>query len=192
MVMRRFILKRCLDLCLSVILLVLLSPIFFIVFFLIKLQNPGPVIFRQKRVGLNGKIFNLLKFRSMIWDPNEKGPYFTKENDARIYPLGKYLRKYSIDELPQLINVLRGEMSLIGPRPELIIQKALYTKEEWEIRHSVRPGITGLAQVHGRSFIKPGRRKYFDLKYAKEYSLKIDIFIIIKTFILFFRKSDSI
>lgn len=147
----------------------------------IKFGSPGPIFYRQTRVGLGGRTFSLLKFRSMVVNADRVGGFSTQVDDPRITPIGRILRRTSIDELPQLLNVLRGDMSLVGPRPDVPAQRELYTAEEWQLRHSVRPGITGLAQVSGRSDITPEMRKALDLDYARTASLGRDLKILIGT-----------
>ncbi len=184
--------KRSIDLIFSSILLFLLIPVFIIVPILIKTTSKGPVFFRQKRVGLNGRIFTLLKFRSMVInaeelliklkDKNEmQGPVFKMTNDPRITKLGAFLRKYSIDELPQLINVIRGDMSLVGPRPPLPDEVDQYKRKQRK-RLSMRPGLTCTWQVSGRSNILNFEDwAKLDLEYIDNWSLSRDIKLLIKT-----------
>ena len=170
------------------ILMVPLAIIALIIFFT-DFKNP---FFFHERVGMNLKKFRLIKFRSMVFGAHKKGSHQTKQNDERITHIGEFLRKYSIDELPQLINVFLGDMSLIGPRPDTPMQEKDYSKTEWQKRHAVRPGITGLAQVNGRSNIGQKKRIALDLQYAKEISFFGDLKILIKTFSLIFNNKDSI
>jgi lipopolysaccharide/colanic/teichoic acid biosynthesis glycosyltransferase len=171
--------KRVLDVILSIVFLIIFSPIFLIVALIIKLDSPGPVFFKQERLGLNGKSFHLYKFRSMYTDI--VGHYSTSLNDPRITRFGKWIRKMSLDELPQLLNVVRGEMSLVGPRPNVINQRNEYTSEEWDLRNSVLPGITGLAQVKFRSLATPKERLEQDLMYVMKKSFFLDLLILFKT-----------
>lgn len=173
--------KRGIDILASALLLLLLLPLLLALAIAITMEDGADPLFQQERIGLNGKPFLLYKFRSMIKDAASKGSYFTQENDTRITNIGRFLRKTSLDEIPQLFNVLRGDMSLIGPRPELPAQHADYTPQQWQLRHQVRPGITGLAQVSGRSAITAEQRLECDLAYAGSPSLKQDIFIATQT-----------
>jgi len=140
------IIKRIFDFCTSFIGLVLLSPILVIIAVLIKLDSPGQVFFKQKRVGLKGKDFLIYKFRTMIVDAEKYGKQITVGGDSRITKVGAFIRKYKIDELPQLINVVKGEMSLVGPRPEVPRYVELYTEEQRRVL-DVRPGITDIASI---------------------------------------------
>jgi lipopolysaccharide/colanic/teichoic acid biosynthesis glycosyltransferase len=175
--------KRLLDIVLSLLALLLLLPLLLFVALAIILDSGLPVFFSQSRVGLGGRPFNILKFRSMRSDAAETGPYFTKPGDSRITHVGRFIRRTSIDELPQLLNVLKGDMSLVGPRPDLEIQHSLYMPEDWVRRCSVRPGITGLAQIKGRSEISWERRLELDLRYVRDVSLWSDIQILWATLI---------
>ena len=173
--------KRTFDFIISLFTLILLSPLFIIVALIIKITDRGPVFFTQNRIGLNGKEFKIYKFRSMKIDANKLGPYYTQDNDDRITKIGKYLRRSSIDELPQLINVLKGDMSLVGPRPNVLSQKELYLIEDWGKRNSVLPGITGLAQAAIRSEGTAEQRLELDLFYVDNTSFLFDIKIIFMT-----------
>ena len=183
--------KRACDVVVSAVGLLALLPLFAVVAVAIKATSPGPVIFRQERVGLRGRPFTLLKFRTMcagadlmlddLRDRNEAdGPLFKLREDPRVTRVGAMLRRYSIDELPQLWNVLKGEMSLVGPRPPLAGEVALY--EEWQLdRLEVRPGITGLWQVSGRSELSFEDYVRLDLFYVENWSIAYDLFILSKT-----------
>lgn len=194
------IFKRTLDIISSITLLILFLPIWIIVPILIKLDSPGPVIFRHKRVGKNGKEFEMLKFRSMIDGAHEylhqQNPELLKkfkesdwklEHDPRITKLGRVLRSLTIDEFPQLINVLKGDMSLIGPRAYMKQEIEEQTKKYPETKPlikdilSIKPGVTGPWQVSGRNEIPFNRRAQFDAAYAREKSIIRDIIIILKT-----------
>lgn len=170
--------KRATDLVLSLLALVLLAPFFLLVAFAVVLDSGIPVFFKQRRVGVDGREFGIFKFRSMRQNAAASGPYFTRTNDARITKVGQFLRRTSIDELPQLINVLRGDMSLVGPRPDVPAQQSLYAPEDWKLRCSVRPGITGLAQVKGRSAVSFEQRLTMDLDYARHVSWWGDVKIL--------------
>ena len=174
-------LNRSFSFVLSALLLLLLSPLFLLIMLLIKIDSSGPVLYFQERVGKGGKLFYLFKFRSMVTGADKKGPYYTKDNDQRITRIGSILRKSSIDELPQLFNVLRGEMNFIGPRPDVPQQRELYDDDEWQVRCSVAPGITGLAQVVRRSEATIKERKDLDLLYVHERSWWLDCKIILLT-----------
>ena len=185
------LLKRCLDLTLAAGMLVLLSPLISLAMLAIRLTSPGPVLYRQIRLGRNGRPFVLLKLRSMV-DEAEKqqkqllaqnevsGPVFKIENDPRVTPVGRFLRRWSLDETPQLWNVLRGEMSLVGPRPPLPHEVDLY--DSWHRRRiSVRPGLTCLWQINGRSHIEFSEWVDLDLQYIDHWSLGLDLQILLRT-----------
>lgn len=167
--------KRVMDVALSLLALVLLSPLLLLVAIAVWLESGVPVFFRQTRLGLGGREFNMLKFRSMRHNAASTGPYFTEVNDPRITRIGRFIRRTSIDELPQLINVLRGDMSLVGPRPDVPVQRALYSDADWAQRCSVRPGITGLAQALLRSEGSEAQRLEMDLRYTREQGLGLDM-----------------
>lgn len=140
------------------------------------------MFYKQKRVGRGCVVFEMLKFRSMVVNADREGGFQTEPNDQRVTRVGAFIRSKSIDELPQVLNVLRGDMSLVGPRPDVPKQEELYSPEDWRRRHQVRPGITGLAQVRGRSDITPETRLAHDLEYVEKTSLALDIQILIRTF----------
>ena len=173
--------KRLFDLVVSIILLVLFGPLMLFVALLISLESRGGALFRQTRIGLGCQPFTILKFRSMVAGADKKGSYQTADNDARITKMGKIIRKTSLDELPQLINVVRGEMSLVGPRPDTPAQESNYAPDEWKARHAVRPGITGLAQATLRSSATHEQRLALDLQYAGQNSVGGDIGILWQT-----------
>ena len=173
--------KRIFDLIVSALILLLLMPLFIVIAILIKIDSPGPVFFKQKRIGLNGQPFWMYKFRSMDTQAEKKGPYYTQENDPRITKTGHFIRKTSIDELPQLINVIKGDMSLVGPRPDVPAQQKDYTPQDWQKRLSVLPGITGLAQAVKRSSATGSQRLDFDLEYVDRASFLMDLKIILLT-----------
>jgi len=159
---------------------------------LVKLDSSGPAFFVQTRVGRGGKPFPMFKFRSMEKDAEHKGTgVVVAKNDARITRMGKFLRKTSLDELPQILNVARGEMSIIGPRPGLPFQAEQYTDEQRR-RLEVRPGITGWAQVNGRNAIPWDRRIELDVEYTERVSLGFDLRILARTFRTVFRPDDQI
>jgi lipopolysaccharide/colanic/teichoic acid biosynthesis glycosyltransferase len=173
--------KRAVDLAFAALALVLLSPLLGAVALAVALEGGRPVLFRQVRVGRGGREFGLYKFRSMVRDAAQRGSYQTTASDPRITRVGRFIRRTSLDELPQLVNVLRGEMSLIGPRPDVPAQRALYTPEDWALRCSVRPGITGLAQALLRSEATPAQRLALDLQYVREHGLAMDLRICLLT-----------
>ena len=174
--------KRGFDIVLSLLALLALSPVLAAAAVAVAVESGFPVLFRQQRVGLGGRTFAMLKFRSMVKDAAAVGPYFTSGNDPRITRVGRFLRRTSIDELPQLWNVLRGDMSLVGPRPDLPVQEGLYSCADWALRCSVRPGLTGLAQATLRSQATPEQRLAADLDYARRPGLWRDLRIIASTF----------
>jgi lipopolysaccharide/colanic/teichoic acid biosynthesis glycosyltransferase len=173
--------KRLTDIVLSLTALLLLAPVLLLTALAVVIDSGLPVFFKQTRVGLNGCEFGMFKFRSMVKNAASTGPYFTDANDTRITRVGQFIRRTSIDELPQIINVLLGDMSLVGPRPDVPMQKSLYLPEDWAQRCSVRPGITGLAQVSGRSEVTFEQRLAFDLDYAKNMSWWRDVQIMWQT-----------
>lgn len=173
--------KRMLDVVLACSALVLLVPVLAAVGAAIALESGVPVFFRQKRLGLGGREFSMLKFRSMVTNAAEIGPYHTAAGDPRVTRVGRVLRRTSLDELPQLLNVLSGDMSLIGPRPDVPGQVALYRDEDWIERCTVRPGITGLAQALLRSDATERERLELDLRYVREHSLWLDLRIMVWT-----------
>lgn len=181
--------KRGMDFAVAFIALLILSPLMLIVSILIKLNRDGPVLFKQKRPGINGKIFTVYKFRTMsVKTHDENGRELS--DFERMSKIGNLLRKTSIDELPQFINILKGDMSFIGPRPLLTEYLELYTPEQMR-RHEVRPGISGWAQVNGRNTITWEEKFRYDVEYVDKMSLKTDIYILIKT-VLNVLKQDGI
>lgn len=196
------ILKRVLDILCSLMGLIMLSILFFLIGLLIKLEDRrGAVFFKQTRIGKDGKSFQMYKFRSMVSNAEElkaslmekneaTGPVFKIKEDPRVTRIGKFIRKTSIDELPQLINVLKGEMSLVGPRPSLPQEVAAYTPYERQ-RLKIVPGITCYWQVGGRSNISFSEWVELDLKYISERNLLIDFKLIVKTFFVLFGSKDA-
>lgn len=183
---RHAILKRGFDLLLSITLLLVTLPIGIITALLIKLESNGPIFFKQNRTGLHNEEFNVIKFRSMIHDAEKYGAKWATENDSRVTRIGKFIRKTRIDELPQLINVLKGEMSLIGPRPErkIFISKLEKSIPYYRFRHAVRPGISGLAQIkyqYGASIEDAVWKHKYDMYYIKHYNIALDIKILLGT-----------
>jgi exopolysaccharide biosynthesis polyprenyl glycosylphosphotransferase len=181
----KLVLKRAVDLFGSVFGLVFLSPLMMLVAALVKLDSPGPVFLIQERMGLDGKRFNVIKFRSMRQDAESKGPGWTVKDDPRITRLGRFIRKTNIDELPQFINVLMGEMSLVGPRPERPVYVEEFRKSipRYMERHRERAGMTGWAQVNGlRGDSSIEDRTKYDLWYIENWSVWLDLKIILLTF----------
>ncbi len=170
--------KRLTDIILSLVALALLAPVLLLAALAVVFDSGFPIFFRQNRVGLGGREFGMFKFRSMVKNAASTGPYFTQANDTRITRVGQFIRRTSIDELPQIINVLLGDMSLVGPRPDVPAQQSLYAPQDWAQRCRVRPGITGLAQVKGRSAVSFEQRLALDLDYAKNVSWWRDVQII--------------
>lgn len=170
--------KRVIDFILALIGLMLASPILLIVAILVKMKLGSPILFRQPRVGLNGEIFEMVKFRTMKDATDSKGNPLPDEE--RLTKFGQILRKTSLDELPELWNVLKGDMSLVGPRPLLVEYLPLYSKEQMK-RHDVRPGITGYAQVNGRNNISWKKKFELDVYYVENFSLWLDLKILVQT-----------
>lgn len=182
------VIKRLSDIILSLLILILIAPVMLIIAIGIKLGSPGPIIFKQRRYGLDGHEIIVYKFRSMT--VTEDGPHIpqAKKNDKRITKLGAILRKTSLDELPQFINVLQGKMSVVGPRPHAVAHNEQYRKliDGYMVRHKVKPGITGWAQVNGyrgetEILDKMKKRIDFDLDYLRNWSLRLDLYIVLKT-----------
>ncbi len=171
--------KRILDIILSILGLVILSPVLLVIYILVRIKIGTPVFFSQKRPGKNEKIFYMYKFRSMTNEKDETGRLLP--DDKRLTKFGTFLRKTSIDELPELFNVLKGDMSLVGPRPLLVEYLPLYNEEQKE-RHNMKPGITGWAQVNGRNAISWQEKFKLDVWYVRNWSLKLDFKIIGMTF----------
>ncbi len=173
--------KRLFDVVLALLALLLLALPMLATALAVWLDSGRPVLFTQWRVGRWGKPFRLYKFRSMVIDAQARGPQRTAAGDPRITRVGRWLRRSSLDELPQLLNVLRGDMSLVGPRPDVPAQQADYGAEDWQLRCSVRPGITGLAQALYRSRATPQQRLQADLDYARHHGLLRDLRILALT-----------
>ena len=175
-----FFLKRVFDILGSGVGLLIFSPVFLLVTIIIKITMPGPVFFRQTRVGKNGVLFDILKFRSMKVDKAAEENHDFSKDEQRITVFGKFLRRSKIDELPQLLNVLKGDMSLVGPRPTVKEYADEYTQRQRR-RLLVRPGMTGLAQVHGNAAISWDERIEYDLEYVDHFSILLDARILLKT-----------
>jgi len=198
-----FVFKRLFDICVSGILLILLMPLLLVVAVAVRLDSRGPVLFLQERVGLNKRRFRVYKFRTMVTNAEKKqaqieglneadGPVFKIKNDPRITRLGKYLRKASIDELPQLLNVLTGEMSLVGPRPLPIRDYQGFDQDWLRRRFSVRPGITCLWQINGRSSLSFQEWMKLDMRYIDSWSFWLDLKILVMTIPAVLRGSGAV
>ena len=161
-------LKRASDVLLAALVVMVLWPVMVACALAVMMTSPGGALFRQERVGRGGRPFTILKFRSMRADAPATGPHFTAAGDPRITRVGAFLRRTSLDELPQVLNVLNGDMSLVGPRPNVFRQRDEYTQADWDARNAVRPGITGLAQATLRSAATQEQRTALDLEYARD------------------------
>lgn len=173
--------KRFTDIIFSILILIITFPILLISALAIKLDSKGPVFFIQERTGLNGKPFRMYKLRGMVENALEIGPQLTQMNDPRITRVGKFLRRTSIDEIPQAFNVLKGDMSLIGPRPEIIPITTTFNQEQTKV-FNFKPGITGYSQVNGRQMLTPDERIKMEVKYYSKASFWSDFVIAISTF----------
>ena len=197
--------KRAFDLTVTAMAVIVLSPLFLILSVIVYLGDPGAVIYGQVRIGKNGKPFKMWKFRSMYRNADQmidqlseeqKRQYHTEfkiDNDPRITPVGNFLRKTSLDELPQLFNVLKGEMSIVGPRPErpFFVKQFIAQKPEYDYRHNVKPGITGLAQIAGKYNTSAYDKLIYDLLYIQDVSVKTDLMIMLQTFKVLLTKSST-
>lgn len=185
--MYKNLIKPILDFILAFLLIIVFSPIILIVALLIKLKLGSPILFTQERPGLNGKIFRIYKFRTMSDERDSKGDLLSDE--LRLKGFGKLIRKSSLDELPQLFNVLKGEMSFVGPRPLLVEYLKLYNQEQAK-RHNVKPGITGWAQVNGRNAISWEEKFKLDVYYVEHISFMLDCKILYMTFFKVLKRKD--
>ena len=186
--------KRLMDIVLSFLILVVTSPFMLLVALAIKLYDGGPVMFRQERCTIDGKVFKIHKFRSMIVDAEKEGKSIpATDNDPRITPVGRFIRKTRLDELPQMIDILIGNMSMVGPRPERIEHVEKYTEEiaEFEYRLKVKGGLTGYAQIYGKYNTTPYDKLKLDLMYIQNYSLLLDIRLILMTVKIMFMKEST-
>ncbi|MDR3602406.1 MAG: sugar transferase [Desulfosporosinus sp.] len=193
----QLVLKRLLDLLVAALLLVIISPLWLLIVLWIRADSSGAAIFTQTRVGLQGKPYTIYKFRTMIPNADDliksrlenvtdiENFVFQAQDDPRITRSGKFLRKTSLDELPQLLNIFRGNMSLVGPRPEVPDIAKHYTPEQ-RLRLNVLPGVTGLAQVNGRSELSLGETLAYDVEYVRRWNLGLDLLILWKTFAVVF------
>lgn len=179
--------KRILDFCIALIALILLSPILLITAIVVRIKLGSPILFRQERPGLYNQIFTMYKFRTMTNIRSEDGAFLS--DDERITEIGRMIRKLSLDELPELFNVLIGDMSIIGPRPLLVRYLPYYTKTE-KIRSHVRPGMTGLAQINGRNALNWDNRFKLDVDYVQNLNFALDLFILFQTIRVVTKKKD--
>lgn len=192
----KFLIKRIMDIVISSIAIVILLPILLVVAIAVKIDSKGPILFKQGRLTKKGKVFNIYKFRSMIENAENMGTgLFNYKNDFRVTRVGGFLRKTSLDELPQLFNVLKGEMSIVGPRPPVSYELGNYNdlNDEYKRRFTVLPGITGLAQVSGRNELTWDEKVKYDNEYIdlfNRFGILIDIKIIILTVVNVFSKKD--
>ena len=185
--------KRIFDITLAFLILTLTLPFWPLIALAIKIEDRGPVFYRQERVGKNKKIFKLIKFRSMIPEAEKEGPKWAEAEDKRITKVGKFLRRFHLDEIPQMINVLKGDISLVGPRPERpeFVEKLEKEIPYYNLRHIIKPGFTGWAQIkfrYARSVMDSFEKFQYDLYYIKNRNLFLDLKILLKTFQLFFKK----
>lgn len=181
--------RRVLDICVSLLLVAFLLPVFIVIVIAVRISSKGPAIFRQERAGKNGKPFIFYKFRTMKIDVEPFGPSPKSANDPRLIKVGRFLREYSLDELPQLFNVLKGDMSIVGPRPLYISQMTEWTERQKK-RLLVKPGLTGLAQISGRAELTREDKLELDVKYVEAETLWLDLKIILTTVVLVFRRKS--
>ncbi len=187
------VVKRIFDVVLSLLALIVLSPVFLVVALAIKLYDSGPVFYKQKRCTRDLEMFDILKFRSMVVDAEKNGPQPAVDNDSRITPVGRVIRALRIDELPQIINILVGQMSIVGPRPERIEHVEKYSKDipEFVCRYKVKGGLTGYAQVYGKYNTNAYNKLKMDLIYIQNYSLALDLKLILMTVRILFKKEST-
>ncbi|CAM1341424.1 sugar transferase [Tenacibaculum amylolyticum] len=179
--MYKLVFKRFLDLISALFIGFIFFIPMVIIGILIRIDSKGSIFYRQNRIGKGGKVFKIFKFRTMVSNADQIGGYSTKKNDNRITKVGAFLRKTSLDEIPQVFNIFLGDMSLIGPRPDVPAQKSNYTEEEFKKRHNVLPGISGLAQSRNRHNLNNKSRKKYDIFYNEKVSFFLDIKIIFWT-----------
>ncbi|WP_103202213.1 sugar transferase [Herbinix hemicellulosilytica] len=193
LILRYIDIKYKIDKIIALLGLIVLSPLMIIIGIAIKLDSPGPIIYRQKRLGQNGKIFYMYKFRSM-YEGAEKNGVYDRKKDPRVTSVGKVIRRTSLDELPQLINVLKGDMSLIGPRPPLVYHPWPYEKytDEQKKMFLIKPGITGWAQVNGRKNLEWDKRIKMNIEYIEKMSLLLDLKILLLTVIKVIKMEENV
>jgi putative colanic acid biosynthesis UDP-glucose lipid carrier transferase len=186
------------DIILASLILILISPLMLAVAIGVKLSSPGPVLFRQRRYGLDGKDIVVYKFRSMTVCEDGSDVPQAKKNDVRVTPFGAFIRRTSLDEFPQFINVLQGRMSIVGPRPHAIAHNEIYRKliKSYMVRHKVKPGITGWAQVNGfrgetETLKKMEKRIEYDLDYIRNWSIYLDLWIIFRTIVVVLKNRNA-
>ena len=180
------VIKHTFDICVAAVMLVLLSPVFLIIALMVHCDSPGPIIYRQDRIGFRGQVFKILKFRSMYINAEEETPLLSKVGDPRITKVGRFLRKYRLDELPQLWNILRGEMSIVGPRPErpYFVKQIMEQAPYYCLLYKVRPGLTSWGPVkvgYTDTMEKMLQRLMYDITYTENMSLTLDIKILLRT-----------
>ncbi len=183
--------KRFTDILISTFVLILTSPILLLVALAIRIESHGPIIFLHERTGYKGKRFKLVKFRGMVDNALEVGPELTQIDDPRITKVGKFLRRTSIDEIPNFINVLKGEMTIIGPRPDIPSITDQYTEEQSKI-FEFKPGVTGISQINGRQMLTPDGRIKMELDYYDKANFFSDLIVFLKTFIVVFNNKGNI
>jgi lipopolysaccharide/colanic/teichoic acid biosynthesis glycosyltransferase len=188
--------KRFLDIVLSLIAIIILLPVYLILAILVRLSSPGPIFFTQERIGLNGKPFKIIKYRTMYMNSEKNGPQLSSSNDPRITPIGRFLRKTRLDEFPQFMNVLIGDMSLVGPRPErqFYIDQIVTIEPQYLHLTKVRPGITSWGQVkygYAENVEQMLQRMKFDLLYMKNRTLALDFKIMLYTILIIFKGSGK-
>lgn len=183
--------KRITDILISIATLVIFSPILLLAAIAIKLDSKGPVFFLHERSGLNGKPFKMIKLRGMVVNALEIGPELTQKNDPRITRVGKILRRTSIDEIPQVINVLKGEMSIVGPRPEIISITKNYDDFQKQV-FQFKPGITGISQIRGRQLLTPEERTKMEIDYYKNATFLSDFKVVLKTILVVINNQGNI
>lgn len=183
--------KRGFDILSSLIAIFLFSPILLILAIIVKCTSPGPILFKQRRIGKDNQEFMIYKFRTMRIDTPNVATHLLKNPEQYITPIGKFMRKTSLDELPQLFNILKGEMSVVGPRPALYNQYDLIEMRTKANVHTVRPGLTGLAQVSGRDELENEQKVYFDQQYVQKQSFFFDLKLIFLTVVKVF-KSEGV
>ena len=186
----RFALKRLFDIIMSMLVAVIGAPVFMVVAVLVKLSSPGPVFFVQDRAGKDDTIFRMYKFRTMAGKPNDSLLVWTESEEARITKIGRFLRDYGLDELPQVLNILRGDMSIVGPRPPLPMQAEQYTDCQ-KIMFSMRPGVISLADVKGRRSIPMEERVEWHVWYVQNWSMRLDLEILWKTLFIVLRRQNA-
>jgi lipopolysaccharide/colanic/teichoic acid biosynthesis glycosyltransferase len=185
--------KRTMDIVISLLILIILSPALIVVCIAIKAHDGGPIIHKQDRLTKDGRVFKILKFRSMRVDSEKDGAQLANKGDDRITPVGRVIRRLHVDELPQLINIIKGDMSFVGPRPERPDIACQYQESipEFDFRLKMKAGLTGYAQVFGNYRTTPLDKLKLDLTYIENYSIWLDIMIIIQTIKIFFQKENS-